>query len=96
MKYFKIEENKVYFLKDSKTWTAIDQIDKADLLNLLDCALEDGFEMDEFEKEKIANPAHQIIYKNIFERFAEIVKNRSRFKDESQSLYRDAIEKYSR
>ena len=95
MKYLKIDENKGYFSNDGTNWTSIDQIDKNDLLTLLDRALEDGFEMDEFDKAKIANPAHQIIYKNVYDRFAEIVSNRSRFSDESQNLYKDAIEKYS-
>jgi len=51
--------------------------------------------MDVFDKEKIGNQAHQIIYKNISEKFSDLSKNRSRFKDESEALYREAIEKYS-
>ena len=57
--------------------------------------MSDDFEMDVFDKEKIGNQAHQIIYKNISEKFSDLSKNRSRFKDESEALYREAIEKYS-
>ena len=41
MKYLKIEDNKVFFIKDKSqpsTWTEIDQIEKNDLLNLLNLA----------------------------------------------------------
>ena len=95
MKYLKIDDNKGYFTIDGTTWKPIDQINKNGLLILLDRALEDGFEMDEFEDEKIANPAHQIIYKNLYERFSEITRNLNRFSDESQNIYKDAISKYS-
>jgi len=51
--------------------------------------------MDEFKEENISHAAHQIVYKNIFEKFSELISNKTKFKDESESLYKDAIEKYS-
>ncbi|MGO9138149.1 MAG: hypothetical protein ACLQBC_10845 [Syntrophales bacterium] len=95
MKFLKIEDNKGYFSLDGTTWNPIDEINKEHLLKLLDLSLSDDFEMDDFEKEKVGNQAHQIIYKNIFEKFSDVSKNRSRFKDESEVLYKAAIEKYS-
>jgi len=95
MKFLKIEDNKGFFAVDGKTWSPIDQINKEHLLQLLERALSDNFEMDNFEKEKLGNQAHQIIYKNIYEKFVELGKNKNRFKDESEAYYKEAIEKYS-
>ena len=95
MKFLKIEDNKGFFAVDGKTWSPIDQINKEHLLELLERVLSDNFEMDAFDKEKLGNQAHQIIYKNIYEKFLELSKNKSRFKDESEAYYKEAIEKYS-
>lgn len=95
MKYFKVENNKVEFTIDGSSWTPIDQINKDHLLLLIDIALTDDFEMDEFVKENISNQAHQIIYKQIFEKLRDLHSNQKRFKDESEAIYKAAIEKYS-
>ncbi len=50
--------------------------------------------MDEFKIEKVTNKAHQIIYKNLYERFSDLIDHKNRFKDESERLYKSAIEKY--
>lgn len=96
MKYLKIENNKVSYFNNNSEWNEIDKISKEDLMNLLNRAIEDDFEMDECKEENIANKAHQIIYKNIYEKFKNLLDNKTRFKDESQSLYKDALDKYSK
>ncbi len=99
MKYLKINNNKGYYLKiddtSGETWNEIDKISKEDLMNLLNKAIEADFEMDDFIESNLANKAHQIIYKNIFEKFKELSLTKDRFKDESENLYKAAIEKYS-
>ena len=96
MKCLKIEGGKGHFSINGADWLPIDQINKDHLFTLLDLAIEqDEFEIDEFNAETLANQAHQIIYRNIYEKFTEVRRNRSRFKDESAALYKDAIEKYS-
>lgn len=99
MKYLKIEADKGYFLrpKDATTqeWTEIDKINKDDLLYLLNNALTSEFEMDVFDESKMANKAHQIIYKNVQEKFSGLVSMKSKFKDESEGFYKEAVEKYS-
>lgn len=99
MKYLKIDDNKGFFLKiektEEETWIEIDKITKDDLMSLLRKALELDFEMDDFIEANLANKAHQIIYKNVFEKFKELMLTKDRFKDESESLYKEAIEKYS-
>ena len=67
MKYLKINENKGYYLKaneaETDDWIEIDKINKDDLMDLLNKAVESDFEMDEYKEENLDNKAHQIIYK---------------------------------
>jgi len=95
MKFLKIEDNKGFFSLDGKKWELIDRIDKDHLLKLLDLALSDDFEMDEFKEENLGNQAHRIIYKNIYEKFRDLSKNKNHFRDKNEALYKEAIEKYS-
>lgn len=96
MKCLKIEENKVLFTVNNADWFPIDEITKDHLLILLDLAINNDFEMDAFDASKIANQAHQIIYKNIYDKFIDLTRNKTRFSDESEALYKEAIEKYKR
>ena len=95
MKYLKIENNKGYYCLEKDSWQEIDKIDKESLMMLLDYAIKPDFEMDKYDQDKVANKAHQIIYRNLFEKFSELLENTKRFKDESEQLYKSAIEKYS-
>lgn len=95
MKFLKIENNKGFYSVGAQSWKPIDEINKDDLFKLLDCALSDDFEMDSFCPEDIGNPAHRIIYKNIYEKLTDLNGKRDRFKDESETVYKEAIEKYS-
>lgn len=97
MKYLKIENNKAFFIKDKNqpnSWTEIDQIGKEDLLKLLESAICEDFKLDAYDENNLANKAHQIIYKHLFEKFTSFLINKDRFKDEAENLYREAVEKY--
>lgn len=97
MKYLKIEDNKGFFIKDKNeptSWTEIDQIEKDDLLNLLNLATNEEFDIDVYDESKIGNKAHQIIYKHLAEKFTNFLSNKDRFKDEADSLYKEAFDKY--
>lgn len=96
MKYLKIEENKGYYRNGDDDWVELDSISKEYLLILLDKAITEDFEMDQYNLALIANKAHQIIYKNLFDKFSELLINKKRFKDECEQLYRPAIEKYKK
>ena len=91
-------ENKIgYFRKNSDDeWETIDKIDKDGLMMLLNIYMNsgDGIYMDSYENHLIANPAQNIIYKNIFDKFSDLVKNKDTFKDASDSLYWAEIQKY--
>jgi len=95
MKYLKIENSKGYYQLEPNKWVELDQIGKDDLLTLLDKAINDDFEMDDFDTETLGHKAHQIIYKHLYQKFNELKENKNRFKDESEQLYKSAIEKYS-
>ena len=101
MKLLEIKDKKGYFrspLSDADQngkITLIDQIDKEGLMMLLNLYINgDDIEMDSYEEHPIENPAQQIIYKNIFDNFSELVNNKNKFKDEGERLYLDAIQKY--
>jgi len=99
MRYLKIEDNKGYYLKtfdQTESWVEIDKINKDDLLNMLNSAVTDDFQMDAYNEESLGNKAHQIIYKNLYEKLLTLSQMKDTFKDESESLYKEAIEKYSK
>lgn len=94
MKYLKIENNKGHYLTPSSQWAEIDKITKEDLMFLLNKAVSEEFEMDEYLEENIGHKAHQIVYKSIHEKFSELVENKNVFKDECDSMFKSAVEKY--
>ncbi len=98
MKILKIENNTGYFRKNSNDeWESIDKIDKDGLMMLLNIYMNiDSIDMDSYEAEEypIANPAQKIIYKSIFDKFSHLAKHKDTFKDASDSLYWEEIQKY--
>lgn len=97
MKYLKIDDNQAFFIKDKtqpENWTEIDKIEKEDLMKLLDFATEDDFKMDSYDEDTLGNKAHQIIYKSIYEKLNVFLTNKDRFKDQTENIYREALEKY--
>jgi len=74
----------------------ISSITKDDLLQLASLATNEevDFEMQEYDERKLQNKAHMIIYKNLYDKFQELIENKSRFSDEAKRLYKDAYDKY--
>ena len=97
MVYLRINDGKGYFLAADDKWQEIHNIRKEDILRLLDFATDSSicFEMDEIKDNSIKNEAHKIIYDNLYRKFSELLENKSRFIDESESLYREAFQKYT-
>lgn len=94
IKVLKIENSKGYFLTEEGTYETVDRIDKVILLRLVNSALEDDFEIDEYNEEVLRNQAHQIIYKSISEKLYDLHNKRDQFRDESERLFLDEYEKY--
>ena len=95
MKILKINSGKAYYSFDGKTDYEIDKISKDDLLKLLDVFLSRDCDMDEYNEASIANKAHQIIYKSLYSKFKDLEEKRQLFNEESDKVYKDAIEFYS-
>jgi hypothetical protein len=94
MKLLKIEADIGYFLDDKGGFVTIDKITKDDLLRLVDHALTEEVEFDEYKDEYIKNHAHQIVYKNIFDKLNGLKERKQEFKDQSERLYLQEYEKY--
>ena len=98
MKYLMVDNGRVFYSLDGSAASKkpIDKISKDDLLILLKLAIsEESFEMDPYSTESVNNAAHQIIYKNIYQKFEDIRLHRVSFEDEKVNLYRTAINRYS-
>ncbi|MDH1700038.1 hypothetical protein N5I05_16190 [Acinetobacter johnsonii] len=95
MKCLKIENGKGFFSLDGKSWKPLDEISKEDILTIMNLCLEGSFEMDNPSDETVHNKAHDIIYKNLYAKFFELNNQQTRFKDESENLFKEALAKYS-
>lgn len=94
MKVLKIEDNQGFYTTKGDAYNSIDKINKDDLLKLVELTLEGDVEIDEYSEEALKNQAHQIIYKNIYEKLLDLQKRRDEFKDESERLFLQEYEKY--
>ena len=94
MKALKIENNQGHFLTEEGSYETVDKIDKVILLRLVNSAIEDDFEIDEYNEENLKNQAHQIIYKSISEKLNDLHNKRNQFRDESERLFLAEYEKY--
>lgn len=95
MKALKIENHQGYFVTEEDGYEIVDKLDKTVLLRLVNLALEDDFEIDEYDEVELKNQAHQIIYKSISGKLKDLHQKRNQFRDESDRLYLDAYEKYN-
>ncbi|MDD9723735.1 hypothetical protein PVW51_23815 [Sulfitobacter sp. PR48] len=96
MKILKIDNgNGFFYLDQGGDWQPIDTIDKTALLKLLDVYLENDVAMDSPDDQSLSNQAHAIIYRGIFDKLSQLADEKSRFKDESETLYLDEMEKYA-
>jgi len=94
MKLLKIENNQGYFLAANEEFTSIDKITKEDLLRLVDITLTQEVEFDEYDSKSVANQAHQVLYKNIYEKLKGLKERKKEFTDECERLYLQEYEKY--
>lgn len=94
MKALKIENHQGYFLTAEGGYDTVDKVDRTALSRLVNLALEDNFEIDEYDETELKNQSHQIIYKSISWKLLDLHQKRNQFRDESERLYLDAYEKY--
>lgn len=93
MKYLEIKDNKGYYWNDTEM-IEIDQINKDDLLKLIDCAEENEFEMDVYDENHLQNKAHQIIYQSIHSKLNDFLTDKVQFNRDVDELYAKAVGEY--
>ena len=96
MKLLKIEDNLAHFLSTDGDFISIDRITKEDLLRLVNLTLTEQADFDDYDSDAIKNPAHQILYRSIFEKLRGLSDRKEEFMDESERLYLQEYEKYRR
>ncbi|RBP52714.1 hypothetical protein [Arenicella xantha] len=94
MQLLKIENNQGFFLDENDDFLSVEKITKEHLLRLVDLTLTKDVTFDEFNEEALQNRAHQIVYKNIYEKLVELQGKRDDFTDESARLYLEDYNKY--
>ena len=94
MKLLKIEDNCGHFLLANGEFESLDKLTKEDLLRLVDLTLSEEVVFDNLEDIPLANLAHQIIYKSVYEKLAELASRREEFTDESERLYLSENDRY--
>lgn len=96
MKILKIDGGCGYFWGTAlNDWRRIDEIDKVELLNLLNRFLEEDVEMDAPNETNLQNEVHKIVYTHVFQKLSALIETKSSFKDDIERLYFDEINKYS-
>lgn len=96
MKILRIDKGCGYFRTEADgTWSEIDQIDKNDLLNLLNLFLVTEVEMDSPTEHDLQNEVHKIVYSNIYDKLDALTDSKSTFKDDSERKYLSELNKYS-
>lgn len=96
MMLLKIDNDRGFFLNSNKEYISIDKITKEDLLRIIELTLTEDVEFDEYDEKILKNQAHQIIYKNIFDKLLDLKSRKQGFQDESDRLFLDAYEKYQK
>lgn len=93
MKYLEIKDEKAFF-RQGEEMVEIDKIMKDDLLDIINHAHEDDFEMDQFNEIELPNKAHQIIYENLYNKLVEFLQNKEQFIEQANKLYSEAVQEY--
>ena len=96
MRLLRIENNQGFFLNDKGVLAPVHELDRIQLLRLVNLVLDDTteIELDEYDDSKLRNQAHQIVYKSVYEKLADLRARRREFLDTSERLYLADYEKY--
>ena len=96
MKLLQIENNQGFFLNEKGSLSPVHELDKKQLLWLVDQTLDDSIaiEFDEYDDGKLRNQAHQVVYKSVYEKLVALRERRREFVDTSERLYLADYEKY--
>lgn len=94
MKHLRIENNKGEFLRGTE-WILLPELTGDDVLSLAKAAVqEEDFDMDVYAENALPNPAHKVIYQNLYTQLEALHNRRVAFLDETRNIYQDAYDKY--
>lgn len=96
MKCLMIKNGKGY-LKHNTGDIELDKISKENLKWMIEQILnntDEEFSMDNLSECKIHNKAHEIIYRNLEEKFRQLINDRNRIFDECNNQFEAAFKKY--
>lgn len=94
MKILIIKGSNGHFSTDGEDFISIDKLDKGGLLKLVDLALTNEVEMDEYDPEMLKNEAHRIIYRSVHSKLQELAGRKSEFFDKSEREFYELYEDY--
>ncbi|WP_157134294.1 hypothetical protein [Photobacterium profundum] len=95
MKILKVEPNGIpQFTTNGFDWKNIDGVNKEDISLMLDLCINHDVILEEYCATEIKNPAQKIIFTNIYNKFKDFIEDKASFKDQVDSLYKDALAKY--
>ncbi len=94
MRLLKIKDNQGQYYVGPNNYLTLDKLTKEGLLMLVNLTLENEIEMDEYNEETLKHQAHQVIYKNVFQKLNELDKRKQEFTDDSETLFLEDYEKY--
>lgn len=96
MKCLIIENNKAFYkIEDKDEKRSISEINRDELLKMIQTMVDVDCELDEYDEKLIANPAERVIYKNLYLKLEDLKRKKQRFSDNKSNLYKAAIEKYT-
>ena len=97
MKYLHINDNKGFFkINEIEELKSIDSISKDDIFKLINLLMEkEDFEIKKKKKELKQKKAHNIIYRNLYQRFLELKQEKNNIIDSTNQYFAEAFQKYS-
>lgn len=96
MKILFIDQGKGFYTVDGRENKSIIDISRDDLFTLLDliCDRKEEYEMDPYDPDLVQNKAHQVIYKNIYQKLKEVADAKQTFIDTKTTMYHVAQSNY--
>ena len=94
MKLLRINDKQGKYLNLEGEYLSIDKLSKDDLIRFVSMTLSNAVDFDEYDEKLIMNQAHQIIYKNVYEKLIALQGRKEEFIDETERLYLSDYEKY--
>lgn len=96
MQLLKIDEGKGKYWKIGDKYEDIEDINKEDLMELVNRVLdEEEIHIEAYDEEKIKNPSHKIIYESISFKLNDLRGKKDSFVDKRARMYLDDYERYT-